>query len=377
MIDDHKARGEWKIQLTMKINFVSFLDSTQFQEMHTESNSIEIMIGNETNDIITELFNSLFKIYQEGLETKMKTSSFTFYNVELLYYHLHKISLNRGGSYINSPEWLKPKKAAINPKNNDDECLRYSIIAALNNAEINNNPERISRLRPFIDNYNWNGIEFPSGPKDWKKFEQSNKTISLNVLYAPYNTEQIRPAYISKYNYKRDKQVILLMITDNKKWHYLAVKSTPGKLRGITSNHNGDFYCLSCFHSYTTKNKLKKHVRTCKDPDYCNTKMPNKDNNILKHRLGDKSLKYPFIIYADLECILQVIYTCQNNPNKSYTENKTQHIPSGYALVICCPFDKSKTEIIYYREKYCIENLGKQLRDQATKIITKKKGKQY
>ena len=112
------------------------------------------------------------------------------------------------------------------------------------------------------------------------------------------------------------------MITNNKKWHYLAVKSTSGLLRRITSNHNRDFYCLSCFDSYTTKKKLKRHVRTCKDPDYGNIKMPNKDNNILKHRPRDKSLKYPFIMYVDLECILQVIYTCQNNQNKSYTKNK-------------------------------------------------------
>ena len=111
----------------MKFNFVSFLYSTQFPEMHTKSNNIEIMIGNETNDIITKLFNSLFKKYHEGLETKMKGSSFTFYNVELLCYHLHKISLNRGRSYIDSPEWLKLKKATINLENNDDECLRYSI----------------------------------------------------------------------------------------------------------------------------------------------------------------------------------------------------------------------------------------------------------
>ena len=66
MIDNNKARGEWKIQLTMKINFVSVLDSTQFQEMHTKSDNIEIMIGNETNDIITELFNSLFKHIRRG-----------------------------------------------------------------------------------------------------------------------------------------------------------------------------------------------------------------------------------------------------------------------------------------------------------------------
>ena len=78
----------------------------------------------------------------------------------------------------------------------------------------------------------------------------------------PYNTKKIRPAYISKYNYKRDNQVVLLMITDNEKWHYLAVKSVSGLLRGITSNH-GDFYCLNCFHSYTIEKKLKKHQRIC------------------------------------------------------------------------------------------------------------------
>ena len=94
MIDDHKARGEWKIQLTMEINFVSVLGSTQFQAMHIKSNNIEIIIGNETNNINVDLFNSIFKKYQEGLETKMKGSSFIFYCVDLLYYHLHKVSLN-------------------------------------------------------------------------------------------------------------------------------------------------------------------------------------------------------------------------------------------------------------------------------------------
>ena len=76
----------------------------------------------------------------------------------------------------------------------------------------------------------------------------------------PYSTKQIRSVYISKYNSKRDNQVILLMITDNKKWHYLALKNIYGLLRGITSNRDGDFYCLNCFHSYTTKKKGFKSI---------------------------------------------------------------------------------------------------------------------
>ena len=74
----------------------------------------------------------------------------------------------------------------------------------------------------------------------------------------PCHTEEIARAYISKYNSKSKNQVVLLMITNGKKWNYVAVKSLSALLRGITSEHDGDFYCLNCFHFYSTKNKLKK-----------------------------------------------------------------------------------------------------------------------
>ena len=93
----------------MKINFISSLDTGEFREMYTKNNNIEIMSGTETNDIIKEIFNFFLRRYQEGLETKMKGSDFVFDNVDILYYKLHKISLNRGGPYINSPDWIKKK----------------------------------------------------------------------------------------------------------------------------------------------------------------------------------------------------------------------------------------------------------------------------
>ena len=185
---------------------------------------MEIMSGIETNDIINELFKYFFKRYQEGLGTKMKGSNFVFKSVDLLYYRLHKISLNRSGSHIDSPDWIKNKKATINPKNKDNECFKYAIIAALNHEKIKKVPQRISKLKSFIDNYDWKDIEFPSHSKDWKKFEQNNKTVALNILYVPYNSKQIKPTYISKYNYKRDNQVNLLLITDNDK-HSDGVKN--------------------------------------------------------------------------------------------------------------------------------------------------------
>ena len=128
----------------------------------------------------------------------------------------------------------------------------------------------------------------------------SNKTIALNILFVPYNTKQVRAAYVLKYNDERDNLVNLLMITNNDKdWHYLAVKSISELLKGITSKHNGDFYCLNYFHSYTTEKKLKNHERVCKDHDFCHVKVPNENDKILKYNPVEKSLKVPFIIYRN------------------------------------------------------------------------------
>ena len=138
----------------MRIIFVSFIDNNETQAMHTKSDNIEIMNGVDTRDIINELIDSFMKRYQEGLETKMKGSSYIFEHVDLLKYHLHKISLNRGSSYIKSFEWLYNKGVTLNPKNTkDSNCFQYAVIAALNDQNIDHHPERISKLKPFINNY--------------------------------------------------------------------------------------------------------------------------------------------------------------------------------------------------------------------------------
>ena len=104
--------------------------------------------------------------YQEGLEESMKGSDFVFDSVDLLYYHLHKMDLNRGGSYTDSPEWSKNKKATVNPQNKDNECFKYAITVASNHQNIKNNHQRISKMKPFIGQYEWKNIDFPTTLKD-------------------------------------------------------------------------------------------------------------------------------------------------------------------------------------------------------------------
>ena len=112
------------------------------------------------------------------------------------------------------------------------------------------------------------------------------------------------------------------------------MKSLSALLTGITLNHVGDFYCLNCFHSNSTE-KNNKHERVCNDHDYRYVEMPNEYNKIWKYNHGEKPLNAPAIIYADLECLLEKMHSCQNNPEKSYTENKTKHTPSGYSFTNC------------------------------------------
>ena len=157
------------------------------------------------------------------------------------------------------------------------------------------------------------------------------------------------------------------MISDDNKCHYLAITNLSALLEGKLSNHHGDFYCLNCFNSYPTKNKLKEIYNNY---DSCRIQMPKQFEKILKYNPGEKSLRTPFTIYLDLECLIKKDQSCKNNNlEKSYTEKKAKHEPSGWAMLTKCLFNKKENKLDYYREKYCIEKLCKKLKERAMKII--------
>ena len=276
LINDHRAiensSKEWKIQINMSVNFISFNDTGEIRTISVWSDNEKIRSGNETNSIIRRLLKSFLTNYQNEEKILRNGSNFVFESVNLSSYHIHKTTFKGGTSYIKSPEWILNKRTTINPKNKDNKCFQYSITVALNHQNIENHPERILNIKPFTDQYNWKGIDFPAGIKDWKKSERNNKTIALNILSVPHNKETINLEYKSKYNCKREKQVILLIITNSEKWHYIALKSVctddgfnhpmrslSREFRRIISNTHGDFYCLGCLHSFRTDIALKKH----------------------------------------------------------------------------------------------------------------------
>ena len=150
-----------------------------------------------------------------------------------------------------------------------------------------------------------------------------NEIIRQLFVRSCLKKKQKNLACKSKYNCKRKNEVVLLMNTYGEQWHYIALKSIrtddgfnrrirslPRLFRAITANHHGDFYCLNCVQSFKTDNTLKRHERLCDNNDYCHVEISTKNNNALKYNHGQKSLKVPFTIYADLECLLIKQQSC-------------------------------------------------------------------
>ena len=132
-----------------------------------------------------------------------------------MYYKCLKVNFKRLGLYIYFTEWIKKKKATTNPKTEDDKSFQYAATVALIYEEIKWNPERVSNIKPFISEYNWDKINYPSKIDDWKMFEKNNPTIALNILYI--KEKETCPANISNHNSTREKQIILLMILNEEK----------------------------------------------------------------------------------------------------------------------------------------------------------------
>ena len=173
LINDHKTPmktdkvfnnksqfGELKVQLVILNNCISSKNFEETRSIYYASKPVEIFVTSNTDDIIDTILQRL----QEATDTSNeKGSKFIHESVGSLYYYFHKIDMKRSESYIKSPEWLINKRATTYPKTeNDDNCLQYAKTAALNHQNIRKNPQRISKIKPFVNQCNWKEIKLPT-----------------------------------------------------------------------------------------------------------------------------------------------------------------------------------------------------------------------
>ena len=258
----------------------------------------------------------------------------------------------------------------------------HAIAIALFDEALGKNPGRISKeLIKYANAFNWHDIDFPATYEDYITFERLNEAVSLNILYVPLNEVNICPEHISKRNFDKKHQVVLVKIGDDKgKWHFPALpsnldeagirrpkKSISRLMEGISSNSHDDFYCYECLHSFRTEIAIKNHVDLCKNNKLAKIELPNEENKFKKYNPGGKSLKMNTVIYADFESILV--------PNNTYSKENAsdgvidKHIACGYSINVV-DNHSNRCKQTYYRGDDAISRFCKEIRAIAYEKIS-------
>ena len=165
------------------------------------------------------------------------------------------------------------------------------------------------------------------------------------------------------------------MIPNGEKLHYLAVKKLSVLLRLTTSKHHEDFYCFNCLRYFATEKNLKSPKKVCQNKGFCKVIMPYQDIKVLEFNQNQKSDKAPFIIYANLACVIEKIDWCKNNPENSFATKVSKNISSGFSMSTISSFRSIEDKYDVYRGKDCMEKFCELLEKQAMKIINFKERK--
>ena len=271
-------------------------------------------------------------------------SNWVFQEIQRLEIHFANWQPLGGSTFIPLPAKLKNKKGVINIKNEDNQCFKWCVVRALNPVDQNSN--RLTKeLVKQSKSLNWNGLKFPVGLKAIKIFETNNPSVSINVFGFE---DEVYPLKISKE--KRINNIDLLWISDDKKQHYCVINDLSKFLRSsLTKHHETVEICRSCLNHFP-KGKLKNHEEYCFQNETIKIEMPKEGSSIsFKHH--NRSIKVPFVVYADFEAFTKEIKTIPQNDRVAFTQKYQHHQPSGFCYKIvgqnikrCVLFRAAKNE---------------------------------
>ena len=248
-------------------------------------------------------------------------------------------------SWIELDKFLASKKAIINMQNGDNECFKWCVTRALNMK--NNHPERIDKeLIEKSKELNWKGIEFPVKLNQIEKFENNNPDISVSV----FGFENKKPYPLKKLKYfGRKHHIDLPLITNEMTNHYCLINDFSRLISSSTSkHHHKTYYCKNCLQGYNSEETLSKDWTYCNEHSCVRVELPKKDS-FLKFNHVERSMRVPFVVYADFESYIKPINTCSPNEKQSFTKQYQKQIPSSFCYHIKC-FDETvyKGKLVTY-----------------------------
>ncbi|XP_065642512.1 uncharacterized protein LOC136074138 [Hydra vulgaris] len=290
----------------------------------------------ETTDIDEFYETSKQKILESLSSFQQLGSSWRFVSIEKMDINFIEYNPIKAKSYIPLDKSLATKKAIINIKNKDNQCFKWCIARALNLTA--KNSERVDKeLKNQAEKINWDKIEFPVSLNQITQIEKNNQDISVNVY--GYENSEVHILHVSKNN-DRKNLIDLLLISNGEANHYCLIKYLSRLLSSQTSNkHCKKHYCRNCLLEFNSEKSLSNHKSYCGTHDSVRIELPP-PNSTMQFTNHNKSMRVPFVVYADFESFIKQIDTCEHNPNESYTKQYQKHIPSSFCYYIKC-FDES------------------------------------
>ena len=305
-------------------------------------------IAEEYREMSEQILENIAKFQRQG-------SNWNFRRIVSIDIHLNKYEPLKGSSYIPLPKSLQSKRAIVNVNNKkDNECFKWAITSAIYPAEAHS-----ERLKQYVENskkFDWTGINFPASFRDVDKFEKLNPNVTVNIF--GYEKE-VYPLRISKR--ANDKTINLLLISEDENQHYCWIKNMSRLLSTQIGKHGHKrFYCLRCMNSFHTDKSLQDHSMYCSSKDATRIVLPDEKTNSLSFQNYNRSMKVPFVIYADFEAFTEKLTDNEipKDKNSSFTTQYEKHSPSGFCYYIKCSFDESYDKTVTHTKQSEDEDVG-------------------
>ena len=299
LIENYLIKSNIKIQSILNVlTSVGDYGSENYREDNTYLHSTNKLITQSNN--LNELYKEIIDYILESFSSyEGKGSGWKFMGIQYLEISITKVKHFGGSSYIDLPSEIKNKKACVNVQNNNQECFKYSILAALHYDEIkDDHPARPSKYTKWLNDLNFNGIDFPVDLKDIDKFENQNP-YRINVL--GYENKEIYPLRISNKLSTNELTINLLLINDensdkklseDKNNHYAWIKDLSRlSSKQISKDKCKKYICIRCFNYFKLESAFKKHEEICKNIDFIKTSVPKPGTFIefKNYKKNDKS----------------------------------------------------------------------------------------
>ena len=361
-----KNLGSIKVSFGLKVNFQTERNG-ELQEMsHYFKEDQPHVFTTKDREPIEEKYEEFMDRIRGEIENwSAQGSGWDIESIELAYINVAKYVPLRGGSYLPLPAKLANKKAIVNVKNKDNECLKWALRAALYPPKDGVHPERPSKYNPQNDWINYDNIDFPTPLKQIDNLEKQNQNLAINVF--GWEKERVIVHRISRKE-KSVKRINLMLIESGGRQHYCWVKRVSALLFDKAIN-NKTFYCMLCLSRFTKAHVLVEHEKHCNGVNGRPTRidMPEEGNNNLTFKNYHKQMKAPYVIYADFEAVVRKFKGCERDPNyinknktKCYTEKTEHHEACGYSFVVVRS-DGQVTGPIVYRGENAVKSFLERL----------------